>query len=205
MEIDDDYENVEDKNIKDTFGPQTQNHKKCIDICVFWSCLSGGSRCLVLLTVGLGIICVLLLIFVILQHIRVLSLSDKQVFMYKKNLCGSGWFFMPTHAKNWSDSRQYCRERGADLIIINTEEKQVSLLVSSFTTNIVWIGLSDTENEGNMKWVDNSPLKQGFWVEGEPNNLGDIEDCVDLNPERPILNNWNDLSCSYEIHSICEK
>uniref|UniRef100_A0A8C1VBQ3 Si:ch73-343l4.8 n=1 Tax=Cyprinus carpio TaxID=7962 RepID=A0A8C1VBQ3_CYPCA len=181
MEIDDDYENVEDKNIKDTFGPQTQNHKKC-----------RGSRCLVLLTVGLGIICVLLLIFVILQHIRVLSLSDKQ-----------GWFFMPTHAKNWSDSRQYCRERGADLIIINTEEKQ--RLVSSFTTNIVWIGLSNTENEGNMKWVDNSPLKQGFWVEGEPNNLGDIEDCVDLNPERPILNNWNDLSCSYEIHSICEK
>uniref|UniRef100_A0A8C1PEE3 Si:ch73-343l4.8 n=1 Tax=Cyprinus carpio TaxID=7962 RepID=A0A8C1PEE3_CYPCA len=206
---------------------------------LFSSCLSGGSRCLVLITVGLGLICVLLLVFIILQHNTITaerdliksykntaeefnqtinSLQDNYtdlmtekhqlqnnfnslMFMYKKNLCGSGWFFMPTHAKNWSDSRQYCRERGADLIIINTEEK----LVSSFTTNIVWIGLSDTENEGNMKWVDNSPLKQGFWVEGEPNNLGDIEDCVDLNPERPILNNWNDLSCSYEIHSICEK
>ncbi len=42
-------------------------------------------------------------------------------------LCGSGWFFMSTEEKSWSDSRQYCRDHGADLIIINTEEKQVSL------------------------------------------------------------------------------
>ncbi len=34
---------------------------------------------------------------------------------------------MSTESKNWSDSRQYCRDHGADLIIINTEDKQVSL------------------------------------------------------------------------------
>ncbi len=33
--------------------------------------------------------------------------------------------FMPDKINTWSDSRQYCRE--ADLIIINTEDKQVSL------------------------------------------------------------------------------
>ncbi len=43
-------------------------------------------------------------------------------------LCGSGWFFMSTELKSWSDSRQYCRDHGADLIIINTEDKQVSLI-----------------------------------------------------------------------------
>ncbi len=42
-------------------------------------------------------------------------------------LCGSGCFFVSTELKSWSDSRQYCRDRGSDLIIINTEEKQVSL------------------------------------------------------------------------------
>ncbi len=90
---------------------------------------------------------------------------------------------MSSEEKSWSDSRQYCRDRGADLVIINTEEKQVSLCecllmkmrgitlipvfvhtqrhISSFIKDNVWIGLSDTENEGNMKWVDNSPLNQG--------------------------------------------
>uniref|UniRef100_A0A8C1LW67 C-type lectin domain-containing protein n=1 Tax=Cyprinus carpio TaxID=7962 RepID=A0A8C1LW67_CYPCA len=76
-------------------------------------------------------------------------------------------FFMSTERKSWSDSRQYCRDRGADLVIINTEEKQVSLCECLLMnkrnhTYSFWIGLSDREQEGNMKWVENSPLKQGY-------------------------------------------
>ncbi|XP_016349789.1 CD209 antigen-like protein 2 [Sinocyclocheilus anshuiensis] len=114
-----------------------------------------------------------------------------------------GWFFMSNEAKNWSDSRQYCRDRGADLIIVKSEEKQ--RFISSLVSERVWIGLSDTEQKGIMKWVDNSQLKEGFWLEGEPNNLDGTEDCVELNPENPILNNWNDLPCSGTINWICEK
>uniref|UniRef100_A0A9J7ZEZ0 C-type lectin domain-containing protein n=1 Tax=Cyprinus carpio carpio TaxID=630221 RepID=A0A9J7ZEZ0_CYPCA len=279
-----------------------------INICVFCFCLSGGSRCLVLITVGLGLICVLLLVFIILLHIsitaerdliksykntveefkqtinslqdnytdltqknlvletkykdlttekdqlqsnfsslnqkklelesRVTSLSDELqkeesklspykfgfvLFLYFSlslciefiiififivvvfllgNLCGPVCFFMSTELKSWSDSRQYCRDRGADLVIINTEEKQVSLceclFISSLVSERVWIGLSDRENEGNMKWVDNSTLKQGFWLNGEPNNQGGNEDCIELMPSNPVLNNWNDLPCSVE-------
>uniref|UniRef100_A0A8C1V466 C-type lectin domain-containing protein n=1 Tax=Cyprinus carpio TaxID=7962 RepID=A0A8C1V466_CYPCA len=97
------------------------------------------------------------------------------------NKKGPVCFFMSTELKSWSDSRQYCRDRGADLVIINTEEKQVSLCEFS---ERVWIGLSDTENEGIMKWVDNSPLKQGFWLKGEPNNYYENEDCIELNYKR---------------------
>ncbi len=43
------------------------------------------------------------------------------------NKSGPVSFFMYSELKNWADSRQYCRDRGADLVIINTEEKQVSL------------------------------------------------------------------------------
>ncbi len=42
---------------------------------------------------------------------------------------------MSTEEKNWSDSRQYCRDRGSDLIIINTEEKQVSLCEGEVSVN----------------------------------------------------------------------
>ncbi|XP_042620464.1 CD209 antigen-like protein E [Cyprinus carpio] len=117
-------------------------------------------------------------------------------------------FFMSTELKSWSDSRQYCRDRGADLVIINTEEKQ--RFISSLVSERVWIGLSDREQEGNMKWVDNSTLKQGFWLKGEPNNYGGNEDCIQLNFNRgktgwSPLNSWNDMICSEKIKGICEK
>ncbi len=41
-------------------------------------------------------------------------------------LCGSVFFYMSNELKNWSDSRQYCRDHGSDLVIINSKEKQVS-------------------------------------------------------------------------------
>ncbi|XP_042620468.1 CD209 antigen-like protein E [Cyprinus carpio] len=123
------------------------------------------------------------------------------------NKKGTVFLFMSTEL-SWSDSRQYCRDRGADLVIINTEEKQ--RFISSLVSERVWIGLSDREQEGNMKWVDNSTLKQGFWLKGEPNNSGGNEDCIELNyyrekMELSPLNNWNDLLCSEKKRGICEK
>ncbi|CAM4466224.1 unnamed protein product [Leuciscus chuanchicus] len=109
------------------------------------------------------------------------------------NLCSPGSLFMSDESKSWSESRQFCRDRGADLVIINTEEKQKHL--TSFIKERVWIGLSDIENEGIMKWVDNSTLNQGFWFKDEPNNKGGDEDCVELIPSDSIQN-WNDLPCS---------
>uniref|UniRef100_A0A9J8B230 C-type lectin domain-containing protein n=1 Tax=Cyprinus carpio carpio TaxID=630221 RepID=A0A9J8B230_CYPCA len=130
---------------------------------------------------------------------RVTSLSEE----LKKEASKRGWFFVSTELKSWSDSRQYCRDHGADLIIIKSEEKQRH--ISSFTKERVWIGLSDRENEANMKWVDNSPLKQGFWLKGEPNDEHGNEDCIELMPSNPVLNNWNDLPCSEMRKFICEK
>nr|XP_055064555.1 C-type lectin domain family 6 member A-like [Misgurnus anguillicaudatus] len=38
----------------------------------------------------------------------------------------SSLYFISSEEKIWSESRSYCRERGADLIIINNKEEQVS-------------------------------------------------------------------------------
>ncbi|RXN04026.1 serine threonine- kinase Nek5 [Labeo rohita] len=52
------------------------------------------------------------------------DLSDELKRVYKKGSL-SGWFFITDVSKNWSESRQYCRNQGADLVMIKTEEKQV--------------------------------------------------------------------------------
>ncbi|XP_050957465.1 CD209 antigen [Labeo rohita] len=247
-----------------------------------------GSRCLALITVSLGLICVLLLVFIILQHITITaerdmrksykntveefnqtinslqnnytdlmnekhqlqnnfsSLSQKKLELetkakdlndakdilqrsfdslnkkkleleskvtyldeeLKKESTKRGWFFLSNEEKSWSDSRQYCRDRGGDLVIIKSEEKQ--RFISSLTMEKVWIGLSDTVHEGKMTWVDDSPLNQGFWLKGEPNSYGGNEDCIELNYKREQpgwspLNSWNDQSCSEKRKGICEK
>ncbi|XP_051993549.1 CD209 antigen-like protein E [Xyrauchen texanus] len=134
---------------------------------------------------------------------RIKSLSDELKNKHSERVKSNGWhsFFISSEEKSWSDSRQFCRDRGGDLIIINTEEKQ--RFISSFKER-AWIGLSDIENKGNMKWVDSSTLNKGFWDKNEPNDNFGNENCVEMLPLKPILSNWNDLQCSELRTWICE-
>ncbi|XP_016104320.1 C-type lectin domain family 4 member C-like [Sinocyclocheilus grahami] len=67
----------------------------------------------------------------------------------------SSLYFISSETKKWTESRKYCTNKGADLIIINNKEEQ------DFVKNIsgdakVWIGLTDQSVEGRWKWVDGS-------------------------------------------------
>ncbi|KAL1276166.1 hypothetical protein QQF64_035789 [Cirrhinus molitorella] len=150
MELEDFYNNAKWINVKDTNGPQRHLKEEKAQSC-------RGRRCLVAIIVCLGVICLLLIAAIILQHFQATS---KRGYLW-----GPDGLFMSDELKSWSDSRQYCKDRGGDLVIINSEEKQ--RLISPLIKERVWIGLSDRETKGNMKWVDNSPLKQVFWAEEE--------------------------------------
>ncbi|XP_052425114.1 CD209 antigen-like protein C [Carassius gibelio] len=122
--------------------------------------------------------------------------------------CADGWrchqsslYFISSEKKNWDESRRYCRERGADLIIINNREEQdfVKIITGSF--GHFWIGLTDVEVEGRWKWVDGSTLTSGFWAPGEPNSfLGTDEDCATT-----LSIGWVDSPCDNSVKWICEK
>uniref|UniRef100_A0A3B4EG57 C-type lectin domain-containing protein n=1 Tax=Pygocentrus nattereri TaxID=42514 RepID=A0A3B4EG57_PYGNA len=115
-------------------------------------------------------------------------------------------YYISTVKTNWHESRQDCRGRGADLVIINSREEQETI-TRMLGSNQAWIGLTDTEREGEWTWVDGStnsdPVGFRYWLEGEPNNQGD-EDCGEiLGPVEKKL--WNDRPCSYKQRWICEK
>uniref|UniRef100_A0A8C7P675 C-type lectin domain-containing protein n=1 Tax=Oncorhynchus mykiss TaxID=8022 RepID=A0A8C7P675_ONCMY len=70
----------------------------------------------------------------------------------------SSWYFLSTETKTWEKSRQDCLERGADLVIIKSDkEKPFPFKLKKR----VWIGLTDSDNEGTWKWVDGTPLTTG--------------------------------------------
>uniref|UniRef100_A0A672QEN8 Si:ch73-343l4.8 n=1 Tax=Sinocyclocheilus grahami TaxID=75366 RepID=A0A672QEN8_SINGR len=108
-------------------------------------------------------------------------------------LKGNGMLFISTELKSWSDSRQYCRDRGADLVIINTEENVWTMLYWLLALCGLWVSRRNA-----------TPHLLLFWESNEPNDAGGNEDCIELNPAKSLLNNWNDIPCSAKRKWICE-
>ncbi|XP_026232142.1 CD209 antigen-like protein C isoform X2 [Anabas testudineus] len=118
--------------------------------------------------------------------------------------CPTGWtmfsqscYLLSTKSDTWEKGRENCRANGADLVIIDSRQEQTFL--SGFTQD-VWFGLTDKQNEGTWKWVDNSPLTLTYWAENQPDNYGE-EDCAHLRSDHF----WNDLSCEATSQWICKK
>ncbi|GAA6094118.1 uncharacterized protein LOC113659248 [Tachysurus ichikawai] len=125
-------------------------------------------------------------------------------------LFSEGWRYFDFHIyytsnekKIWGESRQDCRRRGADLVIINSKEEH-EFLAKMMGSDRAWIGLRDRDTEGMWKWVDGTPLTTKFWCSGEPNDAGSDEDCAEISDsqENKI---WNDMPCSTKLIWVCEK
>ncbi|XP_060744781.1 CD209 antigen-like protein C [Tachysurus vachellii] len=125
------------------------------------------------------------------------------------SICKLGWacfsssvYYISHDEMNWADSREYCKRKGADLMIINNKEEQ-EFIKTYLGNRHAWIGLSDTDAEGRWKWVDTTRLTTAYWQSGEPNNLGD-EDCVEIFGNQ-LKKGWNDRQCSVKMLWICER
>ncbi|XP_073479582.1 asialoglycoprotein receptor 1-like [Aquarana catesbeiana] len=125
--------------------------------------------------------------------------------------CPSGWstfqsscYFFPLAGKAWSESKKFCEDKDAHLLVINTEAEQ-NFVFGISKGKYTWIGLTDVS--GDWKWVDgtdyNSTPKN--WVPGQPDEyyghgLGGGEDCAHLHRD----GRWNDDHCSRAYNYICE-
>uniref|UniRef100_A0A8C9Y452 C-type lectin domain-containing protein n=2 Tax=Sander lucioperca TaxID=283035 RepID=A0A8C9Y452_SANLU len=101
--------------------------------------------------------------------------------------CPDGWtrfgcscYFKSKEKKTWERGRADCKKSGADLVVINNEEKQkfVSALSKHGES---WIGLWNIWTQGGYKWklVDGSPLTKTFWASGLPTYDGYYAACCD--------------------------
>lgn len=138
--------------------------------------------------------------------------------------CPVGWellhstcyFFAPIETGeklSWNRSREECKKTGADLAMVDSQEKQefISRILKvkgtssrSWHLSGYWIGLTDIKSEGVWKWVNGTELTKGFWADGEPNDQYSAEDCAATYPKENPLKTWNDAPCDYILKWICE-
>ncbi|XP_066518027.1 CD209 antigen-like protein C [Hoplias malabaricus] len=114
---------------------------------------------------------------------------------------GSSNYYLFNNKKSWSEARQECRNKGADLLIISSKEEQEFFKKQDVHA---WLGLTDAEEEGEWKWVNGSLMTTTFWKGGEPNNANQGEDCAVFTPSTDPLNTWNDMPCTESEKWICE-
>nr|XP_055064546.1 CD209 antigen-like protein A [Misgurnus anguillicaudatus] len=176
-------------------------------------------RCYRSATVCLVLLCVLLLTAVIVLCVLINTNNQQR---HNKNLTEEkdqlltkytklwthlqeGWihshfslYFISSEKKSWTESRRYCIEKGADLIIINNKEEH-DFIKTIIVGHRFWIGLTDSAVEGRWKWVDGSTLNSSFWGPDEPNSYGGDEDCAEYRSSW-----WNDNPCEDILIWICE-
>ncbi|XP_041810220.1 CD209 antigen-like [Chelmon rostratus] len=126
------------------------------------------------------------------------------------SLCYYFSFATVTGYKSWQKARDFCRMFGGDLAVIDSKDKEnstVNYLISFLTSKSnmgFWIGLKDSHEEGTWKWLDGTILVEGYWNEGEPNDINN-EDCAGVYPRENFFKAWNDVSCDAMMKWICEK
>jgi len=132
--------------------------------------------------------------------------------------CPEGWEANGDHCylfggekKNWTAAEDFCRGEGGHLATVNTNATKEFVLEGMARRNLgqIWIGGNDLEEEGVWKWTDCTPWEAEFWARGEPNNAGNIQDCLALvlrSDSYPQLNRqWDDASCITENEFLCSK
>ncbi|XP_035863291.1 L-selectin-like [Sander lucioperca] len=96
----------------------------------------------------------------------------------------------------WKAAKEYCRKHHTDLATVSNQADMQRLHNPAKFQAGAWIGLQ-------REWRWSQPgvefnESESKWYPGEPNNLGNHENCVWMRNDK-----WNDISCSYIYEFIC--
>ncbi|CAG2220824.1 unnamed protein product [Mytilus edulis] len=137
--------------------------------------------------------------------------------------CATGWittfglrscYLFSNDNKDWIGAQSGCRKLGGSLTDIETNNELNFLnreVRSRFS--VYWIGGTNNGTEGKFRWEPSGqPFNVTNWSLGEPNNVGNIEDCVNYSRQKRTIiyylqkgtAGWNAANCNSKFNYICE-
>ncbi|XP_057184505.1 CD209 antigen-like protein E [Triplophysa rosa] len=125
---------------------------------------------------------------------RWLTEQDQRSDNFKWVYYNFSFYYFSSEKKSWSNSRQDCKQRGADLVIINSKEEQ-EFLQKSTAGYYFWIGLRKKKEVWN--WIDETTSSTSLWMNGYPRRYNNY--CA-----LTSTSGFADDSCNYNYGWICE-
>uniref|UniRef100_A0A8D0GQ53 Collectin subfamily member 10 n=1 Tax=Sphenodon punctatus TaxID=8508 RepID=A0A8D0GQ53_SPHPU len=113
------------------------------------------------------------------------------------------FYYIVQEEKSYKEALTHCRIRGG--ILAMPKDEEVNALIADYISKSgffrVFIGVSDTEKEGQFVYADHTPLQNySNWKEGEPKDAFGHEDCVEM----LSTGQWNDTECHLTMYFVCE-
>jgi hypothetical protein len=115
---------------------------------------------------------------------------------------GFGRFSLVSGAFTWTEAFDDAQEKGGHLATFRKSFEWAGLLLAhgeELKENNWWLGASDSEQEGDWRWVTGEPWEYSDWAPGEPNNL---------NEEHFLKtwanNKWNDSTSTLSLGYVLE-
>jgi hypothetical protein len=107
----------------------------------------------------------------------------------------------------WKSSEDEAEALGGTLAIIKNDSDQ-NWVFSSFSSRVnhngLWIGLHRTHPGGPFAWLTSAPTNYSNWANGEPNNSGGVENCVEMQNEPSDTGRWNDMPNDAFLNGVVE-
>ena len=143
---------------------------------------------------------------VISPHARLSLVSAPSTGMLPSGFSQFNFVAFKVHPERASlaEARATCQAYGSefDLAAIHDifEQQFIFKLAGESASKPLWIGLQrSSETNGFSTWLDGTALNFAFWAGGEPNDLGQGEDCVRMghsNNKLGVNGEWFDTSCA---------
>ena len=103
----------------------------------------------------------------------------------------------------WEQARAKCQDAGGDLATLHTWEVHKFILDEWGDGFNAWIGLTDTETEGEYKWASGVPFEYHNWYPGCSAPQNDANDCVRW--ESIVDGRWDEANCDFPEKFFCQK
>jgi len=143
------------------------------------------------------------------QKIEILALKSCTDVLYKKH-----GYFVASKNLNYFHAEELCKKFDSHLPYkraktLTDRNKIAKMLANKDWSNIngtFWIGLKKG-NEGKFLWLNDEAVdntKVG-WMNGEPNNAKNDENCVHTNFNKNANHEINDEKCNMMFTVVCEK